>query len=244
MTRAFTKSLSGILALSLSLFLVAAASPASAAPWDGCYVGGAVGYGAAISDTAAVVPGVGTLVGIDGLGNDGASITGEVGCDMQLNKFVIGLSGEYTWDDMDSINIGVFPGLGGGTLGSASVDSRWGIYGRAGYLVTDNTLLYGKLGWTQMDLSAISSPLFGVSFPGPTFKGWSIGGGMETELRKNLYLDINYSFAQYDSESVTLVGDCPDCIQLTMDPDIHTARIGVKYKFNFGSQTTLTDPLK
>lgn len=114
-----------------------------ASSWTGCH---ASAFGGGVSGV--MDPGYGVDGYLYGLG---------IGCDMQLNRIVLGGFVDHAW-----MHVTQFGG----------VDAReWSFGGRAGVLLTDNTLLYGLVSRPQLNIDGMGSV---------TGFGW--GGGLETKL--------------------------------------------------------------
>lgn len=77
----------------------------------------------------------------------------------------------------------------------------------------------GTGGYTQaeFDFEALS----------PTFDGYFVGAGVETFLRRNWTLKLEYRFSQFNSENLS--DDCPWLVDL--EPSMHSARLVLSYKF-------------
>lgn len=217
--------------------LVAAAmisEKADAAEWTGCYAGGGVGYGA--SSTEADI-GIASVAGvtIDGLSSQGATLTGLVGCDMRVERFVFGAFADYTWHDDSEFTISAsLPPIFSGNVVEMSIDNEWSIGGRAGYLVTPDVLAYGLVAYSKMEMSDLDllSSLGGPSFDFGEFDGWAFGGGVDVALGGNLFLKAEYRWTDYDSETVDLI---PGFADLKLDPDVHSARVALTYKLGMPS---------
>lgn len=199
----------------------------AAGKWNGCHLGAAAGYSISNTKTAIDVPG-GNLVTVDGFAGEGLTGSIMAGCDVQMDRLVVGLWSEYSWHDAD-----VKITAGNGALALTSpLNSSWAIGGRAGVLVTYDTLLYGLAGYTRASFGDIT-----LTSPGPNgslsvgdLKGWIIGGGMETNLPiTNMTLDLRYTAALYERNDVTIFGP----VVLGFEPVVHTVRAGVTYRFNF-----------
>ena len=159
---------------------------ANAGPWTGCY-GGALGsYNAAVME--------------DVLGAEGPGIAATLGCDVQSGPLVFGAAAEYGWRTFDFATI--------------DVDARgWEVIGRAGYLATPQTLLYGLVGWT--DLEADIGPFGSVDVSGVAF-----GGGTEIDMGKGLFARLEYQRLVLE----------PDDIDV--EANVNSFRAGLVYKFN------------
>jgi outer membrane immunogenic protein len=105
---------------------------------------------------------------------------------------------------------------------SLSLDhnSSWAVGARLGYLVTPSTLLYGTAGYTQaqFDIGNLGST---------TFDGYFVGAGVETFLRQNWTLKLEYRFSQFGEETIL----DSHHISADLEPSMHTARLILSYRF-------------
>ena len=231
-----------MLAISLALCATIAISPKAFAgdKWTGCYGGLIVGYSASKIDTTADVAGLGTALGVDGLGAASATFGGTAGCDYRVaGPFVLGVWGEYlSHDQTVTISSALLPG----TVATAGLDTQWAIGGRVGAVLNDNVLLYGVAGYTQAAFDAIDVPPAGVSFKLKDASGYIVGGGAEFALpMKGFSLDLRYTYSHFDKESVEVI---PSLVSLGMQPDVHTARLGLLYRFGAGDIANLPNVVK
>ena len=216
------------LAAAMLTLVVIAVTPAKAGSWSGCYGGVHGGYTAALNDMSLNATGFGEILGFNALGGSDFSYGGMAGCDMQVQKFVVGVWGDYTWDNA-AFDVTVFGGAGLPPLATMALENRWGVGGRVGYLFVPGALGYVLAGYTQADLSPLASPLFGAALPTPTLDGYVVGGGGEFDLGNHLYLQAQYTFSQYEDASIALGGP----LSVGIDTDVHTARVGLLYRLNW-----------
>ena len=159
-----------------------------------------------------------------------------------MPKWVVGVWGDATWHDQEwSVSLPFLPAPN--TLASMEVESEWGAGLRAGYLVTDDALVYVLAGYSRLMLGDLSVPAVPVSFSAPDLDGFKVGGGMELNLDGNWYLQGQYSYARYSGGDVSLI---PSVLSLNVEPEVHTGRVGLLYRFNLGprDETVFTRPLK
>lgn len=105
------------LALLLALASMAFAAPASAG-WHGCWVGANVGMSATDTETSLDFAAT-NIATVDGFAASGAQAGLGVGCDVQIERFVLGAFADYQWLDGDfSISSGLLPGQDLAALGS------------------------------------------------------------------------------------------------------------------------------
>jgi outer membrane immunogenic protein len=142
--------------------------------------------------------------GVLTVGYDHALRQGWVGGVFADYDFGSGISGDVTVD---------------GTRRSFDHDHSWAIGARLGHLVTPSTLLYGTAGYTQAE--------FEVGGLGSrTYSGYFVGGGVETFLRDNWTLKLEYRFSQFGEESIVNTAD----LSADLDPSVHSARLVLSYK--------------
>lgn len=211
---------------SLAAFVLLLGAPAAQAngPFTGCYLGAHVG--ASMANNALSLDVAGTeFLKVDGLGSAGVSGGGTVGCDIQITgPLVIGAWADYTKHSAEF----VVSAMGTDVLTNA-VDQQWSVGGRVGLALTPATMAYALAGYTHAEFGDVK--LMGASVLSvPGMDGYIVGGGIETALpMKNWYVDVRYTYSHFDKTSIVDLGGA----SLNMQPDIHTARVGVSYKFNW-----------
>lgn len=155
------------------------------------------------------------------LGGTGSQFGLLAGCDINVSEFVFGVWGDYTWMDTSS---SVWVGPYSTTI---SYDNQWSVYGRVGYLLTDDTLVYGLAGFTELDADTVKVAGFGKKLG--TFEGRTYGLGVETALDMNWRIGLEARYDDLDGKMlrhVALPGD-----KLYIDPDVTSVRVSLKYKF-------------
>lgn len=218
-----------IVAIAVGLLADINFARADSSKWTGCYVGAGGAYSMAAVDTSAAYKGA-TQLDVNGLSLQGVGLYGKVGCDVELvPHIVIGAFGTYDWYSNADFSVSV----PAGDVVKASLDKGWTIGGRAGYLVTRETLVYALAGYTQAEMSDITSPLGGFKpISTPTLKGYVLGGGVDIALQKGWFLQAEYTFAQYDKVNIPLSTNW----SLGLEPDVQTVRAGLAYKFDWSGE--------
>lgn len=220
-------------ALAAILIIMAETFPAKAEgkSWTGCYVGVHAGYGVGdLQIGAALDPFAGNLEGLSSRGYQGG---GNIGCDYQMQRVVIGGFADYTFQDVEfkaGITVPAVPvTLIGANL---AIEDQWSVGGRLGVLANDSTLLYGLVAYTGAQTSG-GVELFGsgLSLDTPKLSGWSVGAGIETRLTDNLFLRGEYRYTMFDTESYDFGG-----LRVDFDQDLHSARVGLAWKFGASSE--------
>jgi outer membrane immunogenic protein len=185
---------------------------AVAAPtWTGFYIGAGAGGGAIVYDVS----------GIGDFGGEGFFGTVTVGYDHQINsRWVAGIFGDYDFSSIKT-NTLIFGPVSG------ELKSTWSVGGRLGMLTSPTTLWYGSAGYTQINVD------LSVPIDLPTFRGYFLGGGVESQLGGGWSVRGEYRFSQFESETVGAVD---------VDPTMHTFRAVLSYKF--GDRREEIRPLK
>ncbi len=202
--------------------------------WTGFYLGAGGGGAATSSDLKALI-GSFTLAEANGIGGVGGFGTVQVGYDRQFSRFVGGVFADYDFDSVDS-KVSFFNGH---LSFPFNLNDSWTVGGRLGYLVNPNTLAYALAGYTEatFDLPAGTH--------NSTFEGYTVGGGLETNLTGNLFLKLEYRFTGLDQNTIFTAKiwegeeECYKLFKVTDQPDIQTGRLVLTYKF--GADVT---PLK
>lgn len=240
----------------ISLVMVTAAAAADLAPapmytkappmmaatafsWTGFYLGGHIGYGwvdehaTFISSTSPVLLNpIGTTIG----GNHDGFLGGvQAGYNYQVQSWVLGIGGDFSWTDAHSTT--VLPATLFPTGSSTShVRTNWygTVTGRLGY-AWDKWLIYGKGGvaWVNETAGANAS-VFGttVSFNNinDTRTGWTLGGGLEWAVTEKVSLFAEYDYLGFDTKSYTFVS--PAFSNTVNDStNVSEVKAGVNYRF-------------
>jgi outer membrane immunogenic protein len=137
------------------------------------------------------------------------------GYNLQLGRAVIGV-------EADVWGLGDVSGDDGTGFATAELDRLYSVRGRIGFLATPALLVYatGGAAWANYDLTV------GGETKSQKFSGWQVGGGTELMLSHNWAVRLEYIYTDLASESVNIGG-----IDSTFDPDFHTVRAGLSFKF-------------
>lgn len=218
------------IALALAATCVASAAQAQS---PSCYVGAKLGYTMANTETSLdlgpglIAPGPvpGALV-VDGFGGEGVSGGIGGGCDVRMQQFVFGVFGDYDWHGVEFSASSGIPGFTGDLI-TLDIESQWTLGGRAGVMASSTTLVYGLVGWTQVQTSDLESPLLNASFDVGELNGLVVGGGMETEVSPGLWLGAEYRYTKLDDEDISII---PNVASVNLDTGMHSAYVTLKYK--------------
>lgn len=220
------------------------APPVQVFSWTGGYIGGYVGGAFASGDSVTGVP-------VDGAG---APIFAGPAASYKYNSSVIGgYTSGYNWQFAPNWVIG-YEGETGyiGVKGSAAYAGRAttiattraeGLYSvwaaRFGYAF-DRSLIYVKGGAALVDFeTGVSDGTAGVHVDTMHRKyrlGYAVGGGWEYAFDNKWSVKAEYLYLGFDNSNITTIGNFtgpPVQVSTTTNlSGIHTAKVGLNYKFD------------
>lgn len=179
-------------------------------PWAGFYFGGTVGqtWGSATT---------GGDIGKWPFDQDGTVGTIFAGYNWHLGNTVFGLETDL---GTGSVSGSALTDLG---VLRTELNSFGSFRGRAGFLVSPALLVYATAGlaWQNMDFT-----LDGLETSSKTLWGYQVGLGTELMLSNHVGVRFEYIYTDLEKTDVTHSG-----LKSTYDPDHHTLRAGVTFKF-------------
>jgi outer membrane immunogenic protein len=186
--------------------------------WNGCYGGGFGGAGM-MNDSYTSRNGGGGLAG------------GQVGCNFQFDKFIIGFELDGMWSGESNTN---FLSTGGFTS-TTMTRNRWDADAsmRLGYAAVDRALAYAKVGFTEGGFSYSTTTNAPFNQTGNVnLPGFLLGGGLEYAITPNWSAKGEYNFLNYLGQTVNLTcgaGCAPT--SATQSALVHVFKVGFNYKF-------------
>lgn len=164
------------------------ASAATAAPFDGPYVGAQVGW------QSEKMRDVKSSFGTVPVNDTKQSVSGGVfaGYDKTINgRFVVGAEAglDFASDDTVTSNVA-------GT--SYSVDPKYSfdLTARTGFLVNPQTLLYVRGGYTNARVRTTITGPAGVQAASDNQDGWLAGAGVERQVAQNVSARVEYRYSK------------------------------------------------
>ena len=202
--------------------------------WTGCFVGvaggGAWGRSRHISGDAATF-------GFDITNNydiSGGIIGVEYGCNWQTGRWVLGTESDFSWTNIrgGANNIGPFFN----TASISNTRQEWLSTSRvrAGFLATDQLLLYvtGGLAAARVealvDATAIAG---GIVSDSRTRWGWTAGAGAEYAFGNGWSVKADYLYVRLENKEYFNPPPAGFAIRGNVPVEEHIGRIGVNYKF-------------
>ena len=179
--------------------------------WHGFYVGGTLGLG------------FGTTAATGGLGSFSLDSEGALG------SVLMG----YNWQVTRGIVLGIEADLGTGGYGGSTatpfglvtseINALGSLRGRAGLVLGPSLMVYATAGlaWANLDFE-----LAGTAATSETFFGYQLGAGAELAISEHVGLRLEYLWTDLPATSILHGGTSS-----TYDPDFHTLRAGLTFKF-------------
>ena len=230
------KRITGLLGGAIALLMAMGLAPATAQN-TGIYIGVNGGYQMGSTEVDLNVPAV-SLLNIDGLASKGMTGGVQGGFDYRFpsSPFVLGVFAEY--NPLGEADFSITTGLGGGVnIVSSTMDNEMKGGIRAGYVTSNNSLLYAGLFVSKADLKW--TLLNGALTGSEDMKGKGFVAGIQVPLAANISAGLQYSYTQYDTVSYTLGGG-----PLKLDLDTEVQAVTGRINFHFGALETKAAPLK
>jgi outer membrane immunogenic protein len=208
--------------------------------WTGCYLGvegggnwGRTGSTAVTSPTAADVG----LPMTNKYDLSGGLAGGTVGCNYQVSNVVFGVEGDISWTNKSG-TAGEIPPFT--PTSSNYVKENWfdTARGRIGY-AWDRVLLYGTAGGAFAGTNLTVCTVAGVCVSDSQNRtGWVAGAGIEFGFLENWSVKLEYLHADFGTKNyinppVVAGGGTFNTRGVSLTDDV--VRIGVNYRFNWGS---------
>jgi outer membrane immunogenic protein len=223
------------------------AAPAPYVPynWTGFYVGGEFGAGWGNSQTTVVTnsgvafpPGTveNTIDYFGGLGG----VYG--GYNYQINQFLIGIDGDYTWAAVhgNATNVSLI----NGDISNVNDHIDWvaTLTGRIGWAI-DRLLVFGKGGWAWAGFTGDSSTvgvagnIESTTASSENRSGWTVGGGVEWLWTPHVSFKAEYDYVKFDTANFNVAKTDPGApalsgtFQRSATSNLNMFKAGLAYKF-------------
>lgn len=206
--------------------LPSAVPPVPVYAWTGCYFGGNIGGGWQ-STSYSNQDGTGVDIG----SNTGSSFVGggQIGCDYQIVRWVVGIQGLF---DAAALK-GSVPVPNSRPTVTVFNDNKWfaTATARVGYAIQPALLLYGKGGaaWTSEEISVEDPPAPAAPFATDNRSGWTAGVGLEYMFAPRWSVFAEYDFVGFGTGTATgTVTGMPHSTDVRQD--IQAALIGLNWR--------------
>jgi outer membrane immunogenic protein len=215
--------------------------------WTGCYIGGNIG-GAWRGGDGLTDARFGFGFG-DGNNNGRFIAGGQVGCNYQFDRFVIGAEWDADWTGHRDNSFGAFiPGVGNVVATTSSSSWVSTLAARFGFAF-DRALLYGKagVGWVgsegDITIANLTTGNAIVLSGGGSRTGWVLGAGVEWGIWDNWSLKLEYDYLWRNGNTFFVPLNAPflagDSFN-TGNRNIQMVKLGVNYRFNWGAAPVVT----
>ena len=222
--------------------------------WSGCYLGGGGGYAYLHENHQVLFPapviGLGGATSLSDTTNaSGGFGTGQVGCDYQIERWVIGVFADADFDHISSqYDSWTFANRGQSYAGGdLALKWSWAVGGRIGYLISPKFLAYAGAGFSSVRFDEVRYAYTrggntgidtGVVMPATTFNGFFVAAGIEYMLSNGFFIKGEYRYADYGTKGVqqicTDVAVCfgPEPFLESIHPTVQTVRAELVWKLN------------
>jgi outer membrane immunogenic protein len=192
--------------------------------WSGFYLGGHIG--GAYSGSSWSDP-------ITGTGNDDFSSWGflggaQVGANMQFNRLVLGVEGDFSWTNAKN--------SGRDSIGEALTTSpQWTstVTGRIG-AAFNRLLVYGKGGLALAQDQSTLTDLAGNTATDSVLRtGWTVGAGLEYALDDNWSAKIEYDYLGFGSQTMNFTTPL-ESVNSSTSLNVQEIKAGINFRFGGG----------
>jgi len=199
--------------------------------WQGYYFGASAGWAWSSIDAAnnVVILSNNGTVPFSSPGTTGFFGGAQLGYNVQSGNFVYGIEADFGALDSAAKGSYTVPGIPSRVL---SVKSSAGFYGdvtgRAG-LVMGNALFYAKGGFAFFTGNVhVADTADGIHQDSGTFTGWTLGGGVEYQMTRNLTVKAEYQYFDVDNSNFSC---CLPSSAGRLDDQItaNTLKVGFNY---------------
>jgi len=214
--------------------------------WTGFYIGGQAGRG---WSTNAVTNVTGTTNFPAGFVHDtqhgsGFLGGGYAGYNYQINQFVVGIDGDYSWASLKGSGTNHSP-VTAGVITNTNDTVKWiaSLTGRVGYAM-NNWMSFGKAGWAWAGFSDSSSTFNAAganssnATASSTRNGWTVGTGVEWGFAPHWsaklecdYVKLNDSTYTSTATSVLPVPGVVTTETRSASSNLNEVKVGVAYRF-------------
>jgi outer membrane immunogenic protein len=176
---------------------------------------------------------------------------GQIGCQWQLNQWVVGLEGSGSWVGTDSTRhqspfaspVGSDP-----VAVADNIESLYTIVARGGYLFTPQLLLYAKAGYANVGVQTHiqdslnpTGALLHFSDSSVRQGAWIVGGGIDWLFARDWIFGVDYSFIHTETGTHTggiggVAPAPPLFYQTDVQADLHMVVARLSYLFHWGGR--------
>jgi outer membrane immunogenic protein len=163
----------------------------------------------------------------------GPVVGGTVGCNYQINQFVVGVEGDLSWADVKGSAFLIGPAFNTDFIHNMRESYFATARGRLGYAAWSDTLFYvtGGAAWAGVEISSqnIVTGLVGAT-NSAQLHGWTAGGGVEHAFTAHITAKVEYLYAEFSRHNFfEATNGC--CTTEATNLRQHVVRVGVNYKF-------------
>ena len=161
-------------------------------------------------------------------------IGGQIGCDYQFGRFVVGIEGSYHWVDANVTSADIQLPLA--FRNTTDVTGLGTITGRVGYTIMDQALIYIRGGVAferdRYSITTVAGLPFATGSEDRT--GGLIGVGLEYMFMRNLSVFVEYDYIDMGNRNVNLqFFNGPGFTTYNVRERKDVVKVGLNWRFNF-----------
>jgi outer membrane immunogenic protein len=175
-----------------TVLAAATAAPATAAEFNGPFVGAQIGW------QSEKMKNTDSSFGVTPIDDTVNSISGGIyaGYDKRVaDRVVIGAEAGVDFSSDDETDASA-----AGTTYLVDPKYSFDLTVRAGYLVTPETLLYARGGYTNARVRTSVASLAGVEGDSDNQDGWLAGAGVERQIKDNISARLEYRYSKFSQD--------------------------------------------
>lgn len=153
---------------------------------------------------------------------DGWMYGAQGGYDWRLSNFVLGLEAMISGSSGSSESIDT-----AGNSYKLNAGTTWGVSGRAGYVVAEPVLLYGRLGYSWASYNYVFNQSIEQSYDQD---GITVGVGAEYQFNQNISARLEWNYADFGSNTFQRPAQPP---QVFLPQELKFERMGVSLGINY-----------
>jgi outer membrane immunogenic protein len=212
--------------------------------WTGFYIGGQAGGGWSSNAVTNVTGTANFPAGFVQTTEHGSGFLGGgyAGYNYQINQFVIGIDGDYSWAHLQGSATNNSP-VTAGVITNINDTVKWiaSLTGRVGY-ATNNWMFFGKAGWAWAGFSDSSSAFSAAgantsnATASSTRNGWTIGTGVEWGFAPHWSAKLEYDYVKLNNSTyISTATAVPSGVVTTetrsANSNLNEVKVGVAYRF-------------
>jgi outer membrane immunogenic protein len=190
--------------------------------WSGVYIGGHVGWGWGNVDVTDEGGAPFPLGPIEPYDASGFLVGGQIGANLQMDSFVVGVVGDLAWTGITGDSL-----LSGDDMLTTDVNWLGTVRGKLGF-AADVFMIYGTAGVAFAGVDTTLTDTGVDATTSATDVGWVAGIGAEAMVAENVSIFGEVLYHDFGSNAVTFTGESETA---TTSLNVTTVKVGANFHF-------------